>query len=188
MVIAADGGLKWLSEAGIAPDFIIGDFDSHPIPEPGINAPIIRLEREKDETDMLSAIKLGYGKGLREFHIHGGTGGRPDHTFANIQCLVYLSRNNAAGFLFFKDYFMTALTNGKTEIEGREGEYISVFAYGGEASGISLTGLKYSLTGASLSDDAPIGTSNEFTHSPAHIAVNRGTVIITCPTSASVKF
>lgn len=177
MVIAADGGLARLLAAGVRPDFVVGDFDSCDLDVDDFN--VKKLPTEKDETDMRSAIGLAYGKGCRHFHIHGGTGGRPDHTFANIQCLAWLSRNAGRGFLYFEDYFMTAVTDGDLTISGAPGGYVSVFAYGGGADGVSLAGLKYKLVDAFLADDDVLGTSNEFTGAAARISVKRGTLIIT---------
>ncbi|MCL2837041.1 MAG: thiamine diphosphokinase [Defluviitaleaceae bacterium] len=186
LIIAADGGLKRLSEIGISPDFAIGDFDSCPTPEPDSRFQIIRLEPEKDDTDMLCSIRFGCGKGFRVFHIHGGTGGRPDHTFANIQCLAYLAKKSASGFLFFQNFVMTAISDCEMQIEGNPGDYISVFAYGGKASGVTLSGLKYPLSDAVLSDDYPLGVSNEFTAQPARISVACGMLLISCPVNAKI--
>ena len=56
-IIAADAGLKYLLSCGIAPDLIIGDFDSMGFVPDDINT--IVLPKEKDDTDMLAAIKIG---------------------------------------------------------------------------------------------------------------------------------
>ena len=106
-VIAVDGGLGYCGILNVEPDIIIGDFDSvsdgereaiealeQQIPER-----IIRLKPEKDDTDMLAALKLALDKGYTEFRIYAGTGGRFDHTLANIQCLLYLKNHGATGYL-----------------------------------------------------------------------------------------
>ena len=49
-VIAADGGYKYLLEAGIIPDAIIGDFDSLGFLPEGNN--VLKLNPVKDITDM----------------------------------------------------------------------------------------------------------------------------------------
>ncbi len=66
--IAADGGLKWIQALRIVPDLIIGDMDS--ITEEALLArfdghkrnPIKKLPIEKDDTDMLAAIREGWHK------------------------------------------------------------------------------------------------------------------------------
>lgn len=90
LVIAADGGFEHCLELGITPDTVIGDFDS--LESPPENCSLLRLPVEKDDTDTLAAVKYGLEKGAEVFHIFGGTGGRFDHTVANMQSLVYLSQ------------------------------------------------------------------------------------------------
>jgi thiamine pyrophosphokinase len=187
LIIAADGGLKWLNDISVKPDYMVGDFDSYPEADICKEITVIRLEREKDETDMLCAIRLGQEKGYGEFHIHGGTSGRPDHTFANIQCLISLSRQSASALLFFENYYLTAITNKSIKINGNTGETISIFAYGGQARDVTITGLKYNLINVVFSDDYPIGQSNEFTCQTAEISVENGMLLIVAPISAKVE-
>ena len=59
-IIAADAGLEYLRSCGIVPDLIIGDFDSSGFVPDDINT--IVLPKEKDDTDMLAAIKNGIEK------------------------------------------------------------------------------------------------------------------------------
>ena len=94
LVIAADGGYKYLDSLGIAPDIYIGDYDSSECPE-GVDA--VRLPVEKDDTDMLAAVRLALGRGCREIHMFGGTGGRLDHTLANIQTLHFVAGRGGCG-------------------------------------------------------------------------------------------
>ena len=83
LVIAADGGLRHLEAQGLTADLIVGDFDSlGRVPE-GDN--ILRHPVEKDDTDMLLAVRTGLDRGYRVFVLYGGLGGRLDHTYANLQ-------------------------------------------------------------------------------------------------------
>ena len=85
-VIAADGGWRICREEGIVPDLLLGDFDSlHTVPDFGH---ICRVPVEKDDTDMMLAIKEGLARGETDFHLYGGVGGRTDHTIANLQGLL----------------------------------------------------------------------------------------------------
>lgn len=96
-VIAADAGLRYLEQVGIPADLVIGDFDT--LEEIPTGANVVRLSCEKDDTDMLAAVREGIKAGYKEFHIYGGTGGRIDHTLANLQVLAYLAGNGMQGFL-----------------------------------------------------------------------------------------
>ena len=106
-VIAVDGGLSYCGILNVEPDLIIGDFDSMSEQEKlaveqlqqTVPEKICRLPECKDDTDMLAAIKRGLELGYTDFRIYAATGGRFDHTLANIQCLLYLKNHGAVGYL-----------------------------------------------------------------------------------------
>ena len=106
-VIAVDGGLSYCGLLNVEPDLIIGDFDSMSEQEKlaveqlqqTVPEKICRLPECKDDTDMLAAIKRGLELGYTDFRIYAATGGRFDHTLANIQCLLYLKNHGAVGYL-----------------------------------------------------------------------------------------
>lgn len=106
-VIAVDGGLSYCGILNVEPDLILGDFDSVSRQEEEaieslerrIPERILRLPCEKDDTDTLAALKEGLKRGYTEFRIYAGTGGRFDHTMANIQSLLFLKNKGAAGYL-----------------------------------------------------------------------------------------
>lgn len=184
-VIAADAGLCYLEQCGIAADLVIGDFDS-------INAlpthpNTLALNPEKDDTDMLAAVREGIKAGYSVFHIYCGTGGRIDHTIANLQVLAYLAQNNMRGFLFTKDSVMTAITNCKISFAQIPSGYISVFSYTEKSEGVYLQGLKYELNNATLTNTFPLGISNEFIGKEISVSVAAGTLLIVFPKEAMHK-
>lgn len=79
-VVAADGGLDHTRALGIDADVIVGDFDSLNGRMPRTGDRTIALPPEKDDPDMLSALKIGWSHGASTFHIYGALGGRVDHT------------------------------------------------------------------------------------------------------------
>lgn len=175
-IIAADKGFSYLREIMIKPDIVIGDFDSlDTIPE---NENIVQHPIEKDDTDMMLAIKTGLDLGYKTFLIYGGLGGRLDHTYANIQILVYLSVKGARGYLLDGDRIVTAITNEQLLFSTEKKGVISVFSAGDIAKGVSLKGLKYQLENAVLTKDMPLGISNEFIESESCISVEEGTLIV----------
>lgn len=179
LVIAADGGLEYLKKSGIAPDVIIGDFDSLGYAPQGEN--VIRLNVCKNETDALSAAEYGLSKGYAEFRIYCGTGGRTDHTVANIQLLKYLADRKAQGFLFDKNSVLTVIKNGEYSFAADCSGYLSVFSVSDKSDGVYLENLKYELNGAELTSDYPLGTSNEFIGKAAKIKVENGSLLIVMP-------
>ena len=177
-VIAADGGYAQLISRGIVPDLVIGDFDS--LGEPPDHPNIVRSPAEKDDTDMMLAVRQGLSRGLGMFIIDGGLDGRLDHSIANFQILVYLARRGALGVLLGREVCVTAVMDGSLRFgSGSENSGISVFSAGETAKGVTLAGLKYPLDGATITCDYPIGVSNEFTGAPATVSVSNGTLLVT---------
>lgn len=172
-VIAADGGLDKLGT--IKPDLVVGDFDSaiSQIPDNAIILPV-----EKDVTDMCFAVGEGEKRGYDTFLIFGGTGGRPDHTFANISLLVSLVGRGKQGYLIGDGYITTAIKNTRMYIEGKEGNTLSVFAAGDKACGVTLQQVKYPLKNHILHFSNALGVSNSFTSGVANISVTDGTLIV----------
>jgi len=178
-IIAADAGFLALNSRGIKPDVIIGDFDS--LGEVPNHPNVIRSSPEKDDTDMMLAVKFGLMLGYEDFAINGGLGGRPDHTLSNIQTLAYIADNDAIGKLYSNDSCITAIKNGKytfTPTEAIKGKTISVFSFSEKAKGVTLKGLKYPLQYETLTYDNPTGVSNEFAGTEATVEVKNGILII----------
>lgn len=179
LVIAADAGLNYLEQSDISADLVIGDFDTlkykpdHP--------DVITLDEEKDDTDMLAAVRQGIDKGHSVFHIYGGMGGRFDHTIANLQVLAYLSKQNKKGLLFGKNCIITAITNKSIWFSSKTKGIISVFSLTDISSEVYIRGLKYELDNATLKNTFPIGVSNEFIGKESTITVKDGTLLVVFP-------
>ena len=185
LVIAADAGLCYLEEQGIRADLVIGDFDTLKcVPE---HPNTIGLSEEKDDTDTLAAVREGIRAGYTCFHIYCGTGGRIDHTMANLQVLAYLSANNMRVFLFDNGTVITAVTNSRLCFEKIQCGYVSVFSCSEKAEGVTLCGLKYELNNAVLTNTFPIGVSNEFIGRESSISVSDETLLIVFPKDAKER-
>ncbi len=177
LVIAADGGFAALEGLGLSPDLVVGDFDSlgHRPDHPHV----VALPVEKDDTDMHSAIRLGWERGYRAFRLYGGTGGRIDHTLANIQSLAWLASQGGRGWLVGPDWTATVLSDGGalTLEAGRQGT-VSVFCLGDRAEGVDIQGLKYGLSDGVLTADYPLGVSNSFLGGESRVSVRRGKLLV----------
>lgn len=182
IVIAADAGLKYLEECKIVADLIIGDFDTLKFIPKQPN--VIALNTEKEDTDMFAAIREGIKLGYETFYVYCGTGGRIDHTIANLQMLAYLSENKKQGFLFDGDNVITAISNRIISFREILSGYISVFSYLERAEGVCLQGLKYELEDSVLLNTFPLGVSNEFIGKKSSISVKSGTLLIVFPRKA----
>lgn len=175
-VIAADAGYAHLLRNGIDADLVVGDFDS--LGRVPLHPNVVRLPAEKDETDLVAAVTQGLVRGYREFLIYGALGGRQDHTVANLQTVVWLSRHEAAGYLVGADLMVTAVTDGSLCFDAACRGTISVFCSGNKAQGVYLQGLRYPLQNALLTDDVPLGVSNAFTGEAAEVRVGSGSLLV----------
>ena len=173
-IIAADGGLAHTETLGIRPHAVLGDFDSlGRIPEGANVFPV-----EKDDTDAMLAIRHGLALGHREFLLYGCLDGpRLDHTMANFQSLQYLAQQGASGYLIGKDYIVTVLKDGTLDFPATATGIFSAFCMGADATGVTLTGLKYPLTDGTLSSGFPLGVSNHFTGQAASVTVTNGSLL-----------
>ncbi len=176
-VVCADGGYTYAHGAGIKADLIIGDFDSSVYPVKP-DSEIIKLPVTKDDTDMHYCIKECIKRGYKNFVLYGGTGGRPDHTFANLSSLLYIADKGCTGFLEDNDYRCLILKKGKMTIISEKGKGFSIFPFGCDDCRVTLKGFLYELESGILSSDFPLGVSNTINSDRAVVTVYRGTALI----------
>ena len=176
-VIAADRGFDSLLAYGVMPDLAVGDFDSlgHQPNHPNV----IRLPAEKDDTDMVFALRKGLEQGYRRFLLLGGVGGRLEHTLGNLELLDWLAIHGAQGFLAGEKTAATCIRDGSSltfppDLSG----YLSVFCNSGTAEGVTLEGLKYPLTDYTLTSGFPLGVSNQFLGCSARVSVKKGSLLL----------
>ena len=175
-IIAADGGYATLCKQNIAPNLIIGDFDSLDTELPsGIER--ITYPAEKDDTDMRLAYLEGKKRGYTDFVIIGGAGGRIDHTLANFSLMLEIAESGGTAVLVADDFDAHILTSGELHLPARDSGTVSVFAIGGDASGVSVKGLKYSASDITLKESFALGVSNSFIGNAAKISVERGKIL-----------
>ena len=184
-VIAADGGYEHLLKIGIIPDVILGDFDSI---DPNIyknisgtgnlRDKIIEFPRQKDETDMMLAVRHGMEKGYGFFQIFGWGGGRVSHTFANMQLITYIFQMGAEGALIDRETLVTAVKNAEISFGKDQKGYISLLSLNDVSEGITIKGLKYEIENASLENYTTVGVSNEFIGKENSIRVENGLLAI----------
>lgn len=185
-LIAVDGGLMYCQILEVEPDLIIGDFDSvdeqwrEAIESISKAAPekVEKLYPEKDDTDMYAALKKGLDAGYRNFRIYGATGGRLEHTLANIQCLLFLKHQGAVGYIMDGGGMMLVIENESVSFRKEMEGYLSIFSLGKEAKGVTLRGLKYTLENYTMTNDFPIGISNEFINETAEVCVENGQLVL----------
>jgi thiamine pyrophosphokinase len=171
--IFCDSGLYHQSALGINADIVVGDFDSHPVPE--TDAELVVLPREKDDTDTVYAAKLALGRGADKFLIIGVSGGRTDHALGNIYLLLYLA-NRGASAMTADDECEMLFTNEYT-VDKRY-KFFSVLNIDGSADGITITSAKFPIENAKIECEYQYGISNEVVGECATGTVQKGRVLI----------
>ena len=179
--IFCDGGLTHAKALEVKPSVIVGDFDScdsDTLAQWKDSCEIVRLPREKDDTDTLFAVKLARERGFDDFLLLGAMGDRFDHAFANVSILLYLDGFGKKGVL--ADDYSTMQIAGKNPVCIDDScSYFSVLTIAGNVSGVSIKNAKYPLENTSLSCDFQLGVSNEVL--PGHtaeVSVENGRVLV----------
>lgn len=177
LVIAADGGYLAVERLGLTAQLVVGDFDSLGyVPD---HPDVVRAPKEKDDTDLGLALRLGRMRGYRRFVIAGALGGRLDMTAASLQLLGGLARAGLEGYLVAADAaVVTAVDAGAVRFSPACRGTFSVFCHGERAEGVDERGVYYPLTDATLTCDMPLGVSNEFIGREAVVSVRRGTLLV----------
>lgn len=177
LLVAADGGYEYLVKAGMNPDLLIGDFDS--MENPKVSCETITLPVEKDDTDIMFAVKEGFRRGYNRFVIFGGLGGkRLSHTIANMQLLEYVALQGGTAKLMGGTTSLFLLIQGESHIFEQEIEKeLSLFSITPTAC-VTLQGVKYPVTKATLERSFPLGVSNRILEPTATLTVHSGTVLV----------
>ena len=176
-VIAADRGYDSLMAYGVTPDLVVGDFDS--LGRTPSHPNVIQLPAEKDDTDMVYALRKGLELGYRRFVLLGGVGGRLEHTLANLQALAWLTTQGARGVLAGEGTVATALRNETMTFPAGLTGFWSAFCLSGQAEGVTITHAKYPLQDASITCDYQYGVSNEvLPGETAVVTVARGKLLL----------
>ena len=191
-LIACDAGFSYLENMGILPDLIVGDFDSlyetgpqyeEMLEEIRKQNPesVLQLDVHKDDTDTMKAVRIGLEKGYRRFYLYGALGGkRLDHTLANMQTLLFIKHHGAVGYIMESNQLLLIAENETIHFHTGMTGTLSVFVMGDQADGVTERGLQYGLDHVTLTNDYPIGVSNEFiAEEAAEVTVEQGTLLIT---------
>lgn len=177
LVIAADGGYDALRRAGLPAHLVLGDMDSISA-APGMLGQL-RFPRHKDETDLALALRLARSRGFARFKLYGALGGRLDHSLANLHLLAGLASQGLRGVMVDPQALVYAQGPGCLALPPLpKGRLVSVFSWGGTASGVTLKGLKYPLHQARLQATQPLGVSNEALGLPIRVAVQAGVLLV----------
>lgn len=180
LLICADRGYAAARSFGLAPDLVVGDFDSMPADRltEADRGRTLFLPRAKDDTDTAVCVAEGRKRGYRIFRVGGGLGGRLDHTLANLQLAADCALRGESLWLCDARNRASVLAPGAYVLPRMPGRYLSLMAYTEEVRGVTLTGARWPLDGAALLSRRALGVSNEWTAEEARLSFAEGLLAV----------
>jgi thiamine pyrophosphokinase len=180
-LIAADGGTRHILELGLTPSVLIGDLDSLSRENRAVlsdaDTTINQYPRDKNETDLELALDYAVDRGFREMRIIAALGGRLDQTLGNLSLLSDPSLS--ALDIRAEDGVQEALfVFNDCRLEGDPGDLVSLIPWGVKVSGITTTGLRWSLSFEDLLPNKTRGISNQMLEKTATVTISSGILLV----------
>ena len=163
MLVAADGGARFLLDQGLRPDIVVGDFDSlaaadvERLAEAGVE--LARHPVRKDQTDGELAADEAVRRGAVELVLAGALGAL-DHTLGHLALLRRLSASGLRARIASPRLSVCVLVApAAIALSGTPGTRVSLVPLGGDSL-VTLTGLDYTLERETLPADSCLGLGN----------------------------
>lgn len=181
--VAADSGLDLAHTLGIAVDLVVGDMDSVDaglLADARASGTAVELHPpDKDATD----LELALGAAVRRGHTHvivlGGHGGRIDHLLGN--ALLLARADHADTTIEWRIGTSTVVpvhSHRPAIVAGSPGDTVSILPVGGDAVGVTTSGLRWALNNDRLTSGSTRGISNELTTGRASVALRTGVALV----------
>ncbi len=177
LIISADAGYLHAKNAGLKTDIIVGDFDTLKTIPHDVGK-VIKHNPEKDDTDTMLAVKTAIECGCEYIEIYGALGGRLDHSYANIQTLLFAESNGVKAKIISNREIIFIIQNETIRVERKENYSLSLFSLGDRCEGVTEKGVKYPLENAILTNDFPLGVCNEIQEDFAEITARQGKILV----------
>lgn len=184
LCIAADGGVRIARSHGLPIHVLIGDLDSASEGDlawaKAEGAEIMQFPSDKDATDLELALEYAESVGVDQIVALGVDGGRLDHELGN---WAVLSRRYAAKVeIRTSSGRATVLHGGRdTTLDAEVGDVVSLIPVGGDAVGVTITGVRWPLDAETLTAGTTWGISNEFVEDRATVALKEGALLVIRP-------
>lgn len=176
-VVCSDGGIRHLSDLGLYPDIIVGDFDSanQSLLDEYIKKGVVtkQFPKDKNETDTHLAVEIAIELGADSVYLLGAIGSRWDHSYANVMLLVRLAEQGIdARILHSHNHIF--VSNNTLVLSAQPEQIISLLPLGNDVTIEATKGLKYPIYDQHLPLNFPIGISNVFTDTEAEVRIKSG--------------
>jgi thiamine pyrophosphokinase len=179
IIVAADSGLIAAENAGVHPDWIVGDMDSLDDENRLLNYPadrIIRHPRDKDYTDAELGLHLLWEKGCIQTALIGGGGGRIDHIFA-LRALFDREKRPNSWITNAETLICVDSSQSPLELQLKPESVVSVFPCGRGRWKAKSRGLRWSLDDLSW-DAGFFGISNIAATGNCSITAEKGAFLV----------
>ncbi|HXG24519.1 MAG TPA: thiamine diphosphokinase [Chthonomonadales bacterium] len=175
LFIAADGAANCLPGMGLAPDVVLGDFDSlTPAVRECLPEAVFLPMQDQESSDLDKAIAYAAEQGAKRITLTGATGGRLDHALTHISLLLKYHPELDVRLL---DEQMEVRVVGAQPVEfrGKRGDKLSLIVFA-PAEGVVAEGVLYPLRHETLFPGSR-GVSNMLVGDTARVSVRSGAVI-----------
>ncbi|HZJ77153.1 MAG TPA: thiamine diphosphokinase [Oscillospiraceae bacterium] len=185
-IICADGAIKYLMDLNVYPDLLVGDLDS--INKKALewvrknNIRVQQFPVKKDMTDTELAVEFALEQKPNKIIITGATGTRIDHSLSNIMLLYRIHKMGVNAVIIDEINYIT-ITDNILKMKCQIGQTISIIPIGGDAKGVTLEGLEYSIINYNIEMGSSLGISNKSTAKEIIISVKDGILLVAkiCP-------
>ena len=173
-IIAADGGVNFLTEKNISPELVIGDLDS--VSEQKIHniepEKIIRIS-EQDSTDLEKVLfntqsPLTIGIGF--------LGSQIDHELAALSALVKFSHKK---IIFIGEHDIVFLVPPSFSLRSFDGMRVSLYPL--DEVKVHSDGLQWATDGLTMKPTGQLGTSNKAIGKSIHLAPDKPNLLLILP-------
>jgi len=183
LVIAADSGLHTAQKLGLRIDAIIGDMDS--VDENALaeaksrGTKIIQHERDKNFTDLHSALLYAAECGTKKIVVVTAGGGRLDHQLGVIAAMFDPQLRQTQVEAIWDNEEIFALQGPTScEFSAEVDDIVGLQAFSATATGISTSGLRWQLLNEQLTNHETRGVSNEATEKRVSVSLIAGQLLV----------
>jgi thiamine pyrophosphokinase len=184
IVVAADGGARVARELGLAITLWVGDGDSLRTEEldelRARGIPVELASTDKDESDTELALLAAVARRARDITILAALGGaRVDHALANVALLAHRALAGCTAQLLTDRTRVRLLTGpASIDLRGAAGDLVSLLPFGGDAEGVTTTGLQFPLNDERLESGRARGLSNIRLTDAAAVSLKKGRLLV----------
>ena len=183
LVFAADSGLHIAQKLGLHVDAIIGDMDSVDVnalaEAKSRGTKIIQHDRDKNFTDLHSALLYAAECGTKKIVVVTAGGGRLDHQLGVIAAMFDPQlRQTQVEAIWDNEEIFALQGPASCEFSAEVEDIVGLQAFSASAVGISTTGLRWQLHNEQLANHETRGVSNEATEKRISVSLVSGQLLV----------